>query len=289
MQQLRNDSARQALNRIRYQMGYGGYVEQNQLDTGKFVILDILAEKLPSASALLERLSELRELIREHTDTDARIVLSTIHSAKGLEYDRVWLLDAFDGILPANTREQSHTAEELRDYEEDRRLFYVGMTRAKTRLSVFTCRQQSGEFTQELLRDSPRERFERNNILSFLGTDFCGTEYQHRKYGAGIIEAQTEENVLVSFGTDNCVLMGIGELIAQRTRILTPTGSPKEASSSAHAEFGIGIGSRVFHAAFGEGSVTEFLPDKLSVCFDRDGNTRIFLRSSLTDGKIRKV
>ena len=57
-----------------------------------------------------------------------RQILSTIHSAKGLEYDRVILLDVLDGILPAKPELACRTPGETQQYEEDRRLFYVAMT-----------------------------------------------------------------------------------------------------------------------------------------------------------------
>ena len=53
-------------------------------------------------------------------------MLSTIHASKGLEYDHVILIDAAEGLLPS--------ADEGEELEEERRLFYVGATRAKKQL-----------------------------------------------------------------------------------------------------------------------------------------------------------
>jgi DNA helicase-2/ATP-dependent DNA helicase PcrA len=75
------------------------------------------------------------------SDADVRaeegaVVLSTLHAAKGLEFDTVFLTGLEDGLLPLR-REGRHDPEEL---EEERRLAYVGMTRARRRLVLVTAR-----------------------------------------------------------------------------------------------------------------------------------------------------
>lgn len=89
-------------------LGYGGFVTERRLDPGKYFILQMLAVREPSAEAFLARLDTLRQTIRVHTDaSDARLTLSTIHSSKGLEYERVYLLDIHDGVLPPGRTRQT--------------------------------------------------------------------------------------------------------------------------------------------------------------------------------------
>ena len=77
----------------------------------------------------------LRQAVQRRTETDA-ITLATMHSAKGLEFPIVYILDANEGITP-------HSRAMLdEDMEEERRLFYVAMTRAKTRLHVYAVRER---------------------------------------------------------------------------------------------------------------------------------------------------
>ena len=78
--------------------------------------------------------------------------MSTIHSSKGLEYDRVYLMDAKDGIFPEKviTNPRKASKDELKIYEEERRLYYVGVTRAKEVLCIFRF-IEGATFTDELL------------------------------------------------------------------------------------------------------------------------------------------
>ncbi|MDD6391568.1 MAG: DUF3553 domain-containing protein, partial [Gemmiger formicilis] len=87
-----------------------------------------------------------------------RFLLSTIHSAKGLEYDRVILLDVLDGILPAKPELCCRTPGETQQYEEDRRLFYVAMTRARQQLVLFDCAAERSAFVDEVLSGLPGHR-----------------------------------------------------------------------------------------------------------------------------------
>ena len=113
----------------------------------------MIGSRVESPEKLLERLEELRTIIQEKvSDKDCPFILSTMHASKGLEYDTVYLLDVMDGILPEKVLANPRTAskEELETYEEERRLFYVGVTRAKNQLNVFTTNKPS-KFCSELL------------------------------------------------------------------------------------------------------------------------------------------
>lgn len=156
-------NAADALDAVRHGCGYGAYLNQKGIDTGKLAILEMLAEQEPNALRLLDRLEELRMLIAAKADvnSDVPFVLSTIHSCKGLEYDRVVLLDAFDGVLPAKPEICCRTPEDTRQYEEDRRLFYVAMTRARHKLVLFDCKTMPSVFVQEVIFNLPESRAER--------------------------------------------------------------------------------------------------------------------------------
>ena len=82
---------------------------------------------------------ELRRQASQQTAQQDGVVLSTMHSSKGLEYRIVFLADANEGITPYK---KAVLPEEI---EEERRLFYVAMTRAKELLYLFAVRERYGK------------------------------------------------------------------------------------------------------------------------------------------------
>ena len=139
---LLDERADKAVYRIVHFMGYGDYLNERGGDLSRADILEALGTQEPTPARLLERLEELRAVVqRGGTDADCPFILSTIHSSKGLEYERVILMDVADGLLPKALPGPQASKEELDAYEEERRLFYVGMTRAKRDLSILTFRK----------------------------------------------------------------------------------------------------------------------------------------------------
>ena len=153
MQQLLTERGDKAVKRILYYMGYQEYLERCGLKADKIEILQILGSREDSMAGLLQRLRELQDILtQKETDYSCNFILSTIHASKGLEYDTVYLMDVTDGILPAQMLKNPEKAsrEEWETYEEERRLFYVGATRAKSELYVFTTGKPHS-FCKELL------------------------------------------------------------------------------------------------------------------------------------------
>lgn len=90
--------------------------------------------------SLTQILAQLRQ--KSEDTAPAPVQLMTLHSSKGLEFDRVWIFGCEQGVLPSNKG----------DREEERRLMYVGMTRAREWLMLSFCKEdgaQSSEFIQE--------------------------------------------------------------------------------------------------------------------------------------------
>ncbi len=168
MQQLLTERGDKAVKRILYYMGYQEYLERCGLKADKIEILRILGSREDSMAGLLQRLRELQDILtRKETDYSCNFILSTIHASKGLEYDTVYLMDVTDGILPAQMLKNPEKAsrEERETYEEERRLFYVGVTRAKSELYVFTTGKPHS-FCKELLSHPVTCRVKRKGIPS---------------------------------------------------------------------------------------------------------------------------
>lgn len=153
IQGLLQERAEKAIYRITHFMGYNDYLERAHIKDSKIQILEAIAVHETTALGFVKRLQELSVLIKEKKyNLDCKFILSTIHSSKGLEYDRVYLMDAKDGIFPESviTNREKASKEELKTYEEERRLYYVGVTRAKNTLCIFTFKD-GATFSRELL------------------------------------------------------------------------------------------------------------------------------------------
>ncbi|MBE5785901.1 MAG: ATP-dependent helicase, partial [Clostridiales bacterium] len=103
-------------------------------DKQKIDILASLGEGLKKPQELLDLAERLSAF--EGAEEGASITLSTIHAAKGREFDRVYLIDLIDGILPADMQDEDWRQSPEALEEEETRLFYVGATRAKERLEL---------------------------------------------------------------------------------------------------------------------------------------------------------
>ena len=138
-----------AVNRIVRYMGYGDYLKNRGADTGRLGPLLALANQNPGLEQFLHRMEELEGVVaRGSGGPGCPFVLSTIHASKGLEYDRVILIDVLDGIFPSvpEPRDgQRLSPEEESVLEEERRLFYVAVTRARQKLEILTYLKAYGQ------------------------------------------------------------------------------------------------------------------------------------------------
>ena len=139
------------INYIRFAIGYDTYLKEyaQYRKIKEEELLDILQEIQESAKGYRtcqewfaymeeykEKLKEQAEKIRQEKNA---ITISTLHSVKGLEYDRVYILDVNEGSIPY------HKAVMDPDMEEERRMFYVGMTRARKELHLYSIQERFGK------------------------------------------------------------------------------------------------------------------------------------------------
>ena len=131
---------------------YDNYAEENGLDIGKIDILYSLAVREDTIANFLKRLEILHRLIENYQCTDENpVILSTIHSAKGLEFDTVYLVDAYDCCLPNMDKETATEYGQIDSYEEEQRIFYVAITRAKNELHLFSVQECKCSFVNEII------------------------------------------------------------------------------------------------------------------------------------------
>lgn len=219
-------SAFAALQRLVRFMGYGDYLREQRADTGKLDILLALANQTPETGPFLLRLQELRELMAAGAEPpDCPFILSTIHASKGLEYDRVLLIDVVDGVFPSVCEPEPGrecSDEDRAALEEERRLFYVGATRAKYQLEVLTYENRFGEpagaafsFASQLLGEEPKPEPppspaghlpaapkpgpSAGQIAAWEKDYLPGTEVVHKRFGRGLLRSRTGSIAVISF------------------------------------------------------------------------------------------
>ena len=210
-----NDNAKDAIHRIRTEVGY------KNANSEKLFILEAMAYSDETVDEFRERLFAMGsknwdKLYRPGSN----VVLSTIHSSKGLEYDKVILIDAVDGILPSADC----------DLEEERRIFYVGITRAKNELVLCEYNDYSSQFLRETEEKKKKVRAvakkrpvlkKRVSQKPFHPEDVAeGVLVRHNEYGVGVVEYVKKRSIVINFNGVSKTLMypyifteGIAELV----------------------------------------------------------------------------
>jgi DNA helicase-2/ATP-dependent DNA helicase PcrA len=211
-----------------------------------------------SLGGFVDRLSLLSEADEESGSKNARVWLMSMHAAKGLEFPIVFIAGMEDGLFP-----HSRSSEDEDELEEERRLFYVGMTRAERRLFLTGAarRRVFGEYQStepsRFLDEVPSELVERITpaFTSAYQSSFQHAHYEFRTnpYGRGGRPARFKE------------------------------GSPKYSyEDEDQSAFGVRVGMRVKHAQFGVGTVLaveEHTDDyKITVRFNSVGQKKLLAR-----------
>lgn len=210
----------------------------------KSVIYDMEAEESNiSLSEFMERLALLSD-IDNHDETEDAVVLMTLHSAKGLEFPVVFMPGMEDGLFPG-----WRAFEKPEGIEEERRLCYVGMTRAKERLFMTSAQMRTMYGRTDFTRES---QFVREIDRKFMDGDAVYEKKQGDRFGNG--------GSLDGFD---------GPAPAK------PFDSLKYAKQNMASKSSGGIdlseGDRVSHAKFGEGLVIEVKGNVASIMFDSVG------------------
>ncbi|MDD4157696.1 MAG: ATP-dependent helicase, partial [Candidatus Cloacimonetes bacterium] len=203
-------------NKIGYSynlMGLSNKGFSQEILTQKMNILKSIAFNTDTINDFLERLSQLEEIFQNSVSNNFDVILTTIHSSKGLEFDKVILIDVIDGQFPS--QESITLMRKLGDrtlFEEEVRLFYVGITRAKAEIEVITSdflNEQSISMSQFIGDLFPKSK-ENNKITiytkkhinidsSLLGRFDVNAKVTHKTFGNGIIVGVNGAIIDVSF------------------------------------------------------------------------------------------
>ena len=200
-----------------------------------------------------------------------KVSIMTLHAAKGLEFPVVFLPGWEDGLFPSQ-RSMDETG--VKGLEEERRLAYVGITRAEEvcTISFAGNRRVYGQWQAQLpsrfIDELPEEHVE---VLT--GSGYAGGGYGGGMGGLGGVASSIDSRV-----ADANVYNSPGWKRMQARSHQRPVGQPKESLKTVidlQAVSAYTLGERVFHQKFGYGSITGIEGDKLEIDFEKAGPKKV--------------
>ncbi|NQE60349.1 DUF3553 domain-containing protein [Caulobacter sp. RHG1] len=270
-----------------------GYTDALRLDKGPTsqTRLENLKELVQSMAAFetleayLEHVSLVMDLDREATG-DA-VWIMTLHSAKGLEFPLVFLPGWEEGVFPS---QRSMDDKGEKGLEEERRLAYVGITRAReeARISFVANRQVYGRWTSQLpsrfVDELPLAHVDAGSETGYYGggpgmqstaasrwDDTGGSTFQGGSYDSpGWKRAQERTAGVADKGS---AWRGVRSGSAARSAPIEGEGRLVAVSAPTNSAYS--RGDRVFHVKFGYGQVASIEGNKLTVAFDKAGEKKV--------------
>ena len=244
------------------------------------------ADRSAEAAGRLENLAELARAMEEYEtlpaflehvslvmDNDAdrerdKVTIMTIHAAKGLEFDTVFLPGWEEGVFPS---QRALDEGGLSSLEEERRLAYVAITRARRRCLIFHAanRRIYGQWTSSIpsrfVAELPPEHVEAETTMSG---------------GESLWRAQWSERSDPFAQAGRGAGRGPGWQRASAAGTLPPAPRVMDTRASAvsfaaPARSDVAIGARIFHSKFGYGTVAEIEGNKLEIDFEHAGRKRV--------------
>ncbi|WP_242620489.1 ATP-dependent helicase [Senegalia massiliensis] len=189
---IRKLNAKTAIDSILYDLEYDEFLRKNSKRYGqsyeniKIIIstIKLICRDLESPILLIDRLNYIKKALYENREYgEEKVRLSTFHSAKGLEFERVFMIDLIDSEFPNSNSIDEYEMGNKKPIEEERRLFYVGMTRAKKDLKLLTYKSRDGE---EVLMSRFIAELEKIISNQSLGIN-NGDNIIHKSFGKGIV------------------------------------------------------------------------------------------------------
>ena len=229
-------------------------------------------------------------------DEEDSVTLMTLHSAKGLEFPVVFLVGMEEGIFPGNK-----SIGEPKELEEERRLFYVGITRAKQYLYL-TCSKKRTIFgstsynaVSRFVNEIPEELLEGFDELESSGSnEFSdspykweyGTSLKTKSYKFDTEQSRTNFNVAASSAGNTYSYNTTGTKNSGGFQFKTAESFLNSLSAKkANNEFDISKykeGQRIYHKKFGEGTINKIEEEgedyKLDISFDKAGHRRLMAK-----------
>jgi DNA helicase-2/ATP-dependent DNA helicase PcrA len=226
-------------------------------------------ENFDNLQGFLEHVSLIMD--NESESSDPKVSIMTLHAAKGLEFPAVFLPGWEDGLFPS---QRSMDESGVQGLEEERRLAYVGITRAEEvcTISFAANRRVFGQWQSALpsrfIDELPEEHVD---VLTPPGLYGGGYGVAGMSTTSGLENRVTEANVYNSPGWRRL----------QSRQSQRPISQPRETRNSVidlKAVAAFDLGARVFHQKFGYGAVIGIEGDKLEVAFEKAGTKKVVAR-----------
>ncbi len=220
------------------------------------------AEDEPTLSGFLEEVALVADI--DGLDEDSNyVVLMTLHSAKGLEFPNIYLTGMEDGLFPSYRSILSETPTE--DIEEERRLAYVGITRAKENLSITGARQRMLRGETQFHKVSRFVKEISEELLTKPDSGLKAEELQRH--------AQKETHRQSSFQKAR-------EAFRSKPVAAAGYGTPRNFGNARKEPLDYKVGDQVSHIKFGTGTVVQIVEGgrdyEVTVDFDTAGIKKMF-------------
>ncbi len=250
------------------------------------------AERSVEASGRLENLTELTRAMEEYEtlgdflehvslvmDNEAQnsgpqITIMTIHAAKGLEFHNVFLVGWEEGLFPS---QRSLDEGGLASLEEERRLAYVAITRARTKCTILHAanRRIYGQWTSSIpsrfIAELPKDHIEAQDSMTGGASMWRANWAERDDPFSHLAAANQGRSNARGPGWQRAATSGGFNTVPART----PENTRSAASFAQAGRKDLSLGMRVFHEKFGYGEIMEIEGNKLEIEFDTAGSKRV--------------
>lgn len=223
-------------------------------------------EDYETLGAFLEHVSLVMD--NDAAADDQKVTIMTIHAAKGLEFDRTFLVGWEESVFPS---QRALDEGGLKSLEEERRLAYVAITRARKRCTILHAanRRIYGQWTSSIPSRFIAELPEAHIIQE---TSMAGGESLWRASWSEQIDpfAHVQRGTGRGPGWQRAASGGYS---TQPTRIVEARGSAVSLGNKGRSDVSVGL--RIFHTKFGYGTIAEIEGNKLEIDFEQAGRKRV--------------
>lgn len=223
-------------------------------------------EEYETLGAFLEHVSLVMD--NDASAEDEKVTIMTIHAAKGLEFDRTFLAGWEEGVFPS---QRALDEGGLKSLEEERRLAYVAITRARRRCTILHAanRRIYGQWTSSIpsrfIAELPEANISSETTMSG-GESLWRANWSERSDPFAHLQRGTGRGP----GWQRAAGGGYS---AQPTRIVEARGSAVSLGNKGRSDVSVGL--RIFHTKFGYGTIAEIEGNKLEIDFEQAGRKRV--------------